>query len=145
MFFGIILDMIASLENIIASLDLHDGSFDGLLISEDKSVRLFVRRETGERSTIVLEHVEVLSVANFRQGNIIFDFVFVDSSKLTHASIERVYQLGDAELDVARRMLVKAKEQCLSVLEINPSYGAECSFLFKTLAVVPDYVLSASK
>ena len=76
---------------------MHDGFFDGLWTSEDKSAYLFVRTCRGERSTLVLKDVERIKVSNFKAGNIILDVVFVDSGKVTVEHIEQLYQFSDAE------------------------------------------------
>ena len=46
--------------------DLHDGFFDGLLVSADKRARFFVRTVAGERSTIILTDVEALNICGLR-------------------------------------------------------------------------------
>jgi hypothetical protein len=57
--------------------NLHDGFFDGLWLSVDKSTRFFVRRMTGERSPIVLTEVEALNFSGIRAGNIILDVALI--------------------------------------------------------------------
>jgi hypothetical protein len=119
--------------------DMHDGFFDGLWTSEDKSAYLFLRTCTGERSTLVLKEVERINVSNFKAGNIILDVVFVDSGKLTVEHIEQLYQFSDAEK--AQQFLTKMQDRGLRVLEVNPSYGGECTALFRTAEIVPEHVL----
>ena len=92
--------------------DMHDGFFDGLWTSEDKSAYLFLRTCTGERSTLVLKEVERINVSNFKAGNIILDVVFVDSGKLTVEHIEQLYQFSDAEK--AQQFLTKMQDRAQS-------------------------------
>lgn len=122
--------------------DLHDGFFDGLWLSEDKRARLFVRTETGERSTIILTEVEALNVNGLRAGNIIFDVALIAPEKLTVTDIEQLYDLKDDQGEIARRLLSKAQQQGLSALEINPSYGAEGVVLFRTIDTISAHVLA---
>jgi hypothetical protein len=122
--------------------DMHDGFFDGLWTSENKSVYLFLRTETGERSTIVLKDVERMSVSNFKGGNIIFDVVLVHSDMLTVEHIKQVYELSDTEK--AQQLLKKARERGLSALEVNPSYGADCTVLFRAAQILSGHVLSTA-
>jgi len=77
-------------ENVVMSTfpNFHDGFFDGLWTSENKSVHLFLRTSNGERSTIVLNEVERLNTSNFMAGNIILDVLLVEPEKLTIAHIE---------------------------------------------------------
>ena len=120
--------------------DIHDGFFDGLWRSDDKQVHLFMRTDAGLRSTIVLKEVERLNVSNFREGNIVFDVSLVEPCMLTAGHIERLYQCqNNAEL--VQQLLASAQQKGLSALEVNPSYGAECVALFKTLEILPSHLL----
>jgi hypothetical protein len=122
--------------------NLHDGFFDGLWLSVDKQARLFVRTAEGERSTIHLTEVEALNFSGLRAGNIIFDVVRIPPDKLTVEDIKQVYDLKDGERENARRLLVKAQEQGLCALEINPSYGAEGKVLCVSINTPPEHVLA---
>ena len=122
--------------------DVHDGFFDGVWLSPDKRARFFVRTEAGERSTIILTEVEALNICGLRAGNIIFDLVLIAPDKLTVKDIERAYDLKDFEGEMANRLLRKAREQGLSGLEINPSYGAQGTAIFRAVVTVPEHVLA---
>jgi hypothetical protein len=121
--------------------DIHDGFFDGLCVSEEKTAHLFLRTNAGQRSTVVLKDVERMSVSNFRQGNIIFDVVLVEPASLTIAHIEQVHQLQPSQAELAQQLLEKAQQRRLLALEINPSYGAEFTALFGAVEILPTYVL----
>ena len=122
--------------------DLHDGSFDGLWLSADKRARFFVRTVAGERSTIILTDVEALNICGLRAGNIIFDLVLIAPEKLTVKDIEQAYDLKSGEAEKVSQLLRKAQEQGLSGLEINPSYGAEGTAIFRAATTVPEHVLT---
>jgi hypothetical protein len=113
--------------------NLHDGFFDGLWLSANKSVRLFVRTVAGERSTIVLTDVEALNINGLGAGNIIFELVLIAPDKLTMEEMTEVYDLKPNEEDKARKFLSKAKERSLSALEMSTSHGAEGKVLFALL------------
>jgi len=117
--------------------DIHDGFFDGLLLSEEKTAHLFLRTCAGQRSTVVLKDVERMSVQNFMQGNIIFDVVLIEPSNLTIAHIEQAYQLQPSQTELAQKLLEEAQQRKLLVLEINPSYGAEFTALFGAVEILP--------
>ena len=122
--------------------NLHDGFFDGVWLSPDKQARFFVRTMAGERSTIILTDVEALNICGLRAGNIIFDLVLIAPEKLTVQDIEQAYDLKSGEVEMARQLLGKAQEQGLSGLEINPSYGAEGTAIFRAVATAQEHVLA---
>jgi hypothetical protein len=122
--------------------NLHDGYFDGLWLSANKSVRLFVRTVAGERSTIVLNDVEALNINGLRAGNIIFDLVLIAPDKLTMEDMTHVYDLKPEETEKARQLLSKAKERSLFALEMNTSYGAEGKVLFRAMDAISEHVLA---
>ena len=124
--------------------DFHDGFLDGVWVSERKSVHLFLRTIRGERLTIVLSDVDRLSVSSFFQGNIILDAVLVNPSKLEIAHIEQLYwPHGEkAPEELVQHALRTAQEKGLWALEINPSYGAECTALFKWIELLSGHVFS---
>jgi len=122
--------------------DLHDGSFDGLWLSADKRACFFVRTVAGERSTIILTDVEALNICGLRAGNVILDLVLIAPEKLTVKDIEQAYDLKSGEAEKASQLLRKAQEQGLSGLEINPSYGAEGTAIFRAATTVPEHVLT---
>jgi hypothetical protein len=117
--------------------NLHDGFFDGVWLSADKRARFFVRTLMGERSTIILTDVEALNIRGLGAGNIIFD-----PDSLTVENIEQAYDLKRGDVEMARQLLGKAKERGLSALEINPSYGAEGTAIFRSAAIEPEHVLA---
>jgi hypothetical protein len=121
--------------------NLHDGFFDGVWLSADKRARFFVRTVAGELSTIILTDVQALNICGLRAGNIIFDLVFVAPDKLTVKNIEQAYDLKSGDVEKAQQLLGKAQEQGFSGLEINPSYGAEGTALFRGVATVAGHVL----
>ena len=120
--------------------DIHDGYFDGLCVSSQKSVHLFLRTDRGERSTIVLKGVEAMNLSNFLPGNIIFDIVVAGSEKLTIGDIEQLYQHEPTQAQT-EQLFRKVQQQGLSILYITPSYGAQCAVLFQAAEISPDYVL----
>ena len=122
--------------------NLHDGFFDGLWLSADKRARFFVRTVAGERSTIILTDVEALNICGLRAGNIIFDLVLIAPEKLTVKDIEQAYDLKSGEAEKVSQLLRKAQEQGLYGLEINPSYGAEGTAIFRAATTVPEHVLT---
>ncbi len=122
--------------------NLHDGFFDGVWVSADKRARFFVRTVTGECSTIILTDVDALNICGLRAGNIILELVLIAPDNLTLEQIEQAYDLKSGDVNMARQLLGKAKEQGLCGLEINPSYGAEGTAIFRTAATVPEHVLS---
>jgi hypothetical protein len=81
-----------------------------------------------------------MNVANFKAGNIVFDVVLVDSGELT---VEHIEQLYESDSEKLQELLKRAQKQGLSVLEVNPSYGAGCTVLFRSAEILPGHVLPA--
>jgi len=122
--------------------NLHDGFFDGVWLSADKRARFFVRTVAGERSTAILTGVEALNICGLRAGNIMFDLALVAPDKLTVQDIQHAYDLKSGDLEMARRLLSKAQEQGFFGIQINPSYGAEGTAIFRAVATAPEHVLT---
>jgi len=122
--------------------NLHDGFFDGVWLSADKRARVFVRTVAGELSTIILTDVQALNICGLRAGNIIFDLALIAADKLTLKNIEQAYDLKSGDVEKVQQLLGKAQEQGLSGLEINPSYGAVGTAIFRSLATVRGHVLA---
>jgi hypothetical protein len=118
--------------------DIHDGFFEGVFASENKAAHLFFRSHNGERSTLVLSGVERLDVSGFRAGNIILDVTLFDSSELKAEQIARLYGLSNPEK--VQQLLIQAQDKGLQRLELNPSYGAECTALFRSAEVLSGHV-----
>ena len=125
--------------------DLHDGFFDGVWLSPDKAARLFVRTEAGERSTIILSGVEALNVFGVRVGNIILDFALIAPENLTLKHIEDAHALKEGQAEMSQCLLSEAQKLRLHGLEINSSYGAEGTVLFRAIHTVPEHVLAYSE
>lgn len=111
----------------------HDGSIDALWFDGD---RFHISLTTAERDTfaMVAEGVAALSADAFRKGNIVFDVLTRTHEELTPSDIETVYELrdGDAGRDDCVKLLAKARDQKLMVLEISPSYGGTCTVLARS-------------
>ena len=116
--------------------NLHDGYFDGVWLSESKDARLFVRSVTGERSTIVLSGVEAMNIRNLRAGNIILDLVLVSHDALTAEHLAEAHDLQGTHRAKADELRDRARQQRLSAIEVNPSYGAQGIVIFRTGEIV---------
>jgi len=115
----------------------HDGWLDGLLIDQ-KSVHVFLRTEERHPFVVVARGVVALAADGFKAGNIIFEVVTRQKEELALQDITRAYGLseGSTGRDQAQKLLDKALEQNLTVLEINPSYGAKCVILAESVDIV---------
>ncbi len=112
----------------------HDGWLDGLLI-EQTSVQVFISTEEKQPFVIVAEGVTALSAGGFKSGNIVFEVLTKAGDELTLQDITESYGLS-AEVkgqEQAQKLLGKARERGLTVLQINPSYGATCIVLAESI------------
>lgn len=113
----------------------HDGWLDGLLINQ-KSVQVFLSTEERMAFVVVANGVVALAADGFRAGNIVFEVVTRQKEELTLKDITRAYVLAEGATDQGEKLLVKALEQNLIVLEINPSYGATCILLAESVDLI---------
>jgi hypothetical protein len=113
----------------------HDGWLDGLLINQ-KSVQVFLSTEERMPFVVVADGVVALAADGFKAGNIVFEVVTRQKEELTLQDITRAYALAEGATDQGEKLLVKALEQNLIVLEINPSYGATCILLAESVDLI---------
>jgi hypothetical protein len=116
----------------------HDGWLDGLLI-EQASVQVFISTEEKQSYVIAASGVAALSADGFKAGNIIFEILTKQQDELTLQDITESYGLT---VDVngreqAQKLLAKARERGLTVLQINPSYGGMCILLAESIDLLP--------
>jgi hypothetical protein len=111
--------------------DFHDGYFDGLWISGQKKVHMFLRTVDKKPFTLVLHAVKLLKASNVRQGNIILELALVDTQQITAAHIADLYEFARGRPEESiEKFLSSARNERLNVLEMSSSYGAECIALF---------------
>lgn len=122
--------------------EMHDGYFDGLWNCGDGDLHLFFRNNSGDRGTLVLRLVAAANVVGFRQGNVIFDIEVIPTDKLTASNISDAYGLVPEDESQSEKLLDRAKSQGLSVLNVNPSYGAQCTFLYRFAEMHDGHVMS---
>jgi len=125
-------DLSQERNNVNVIPDFHDGFFDGLWISDQTRIHLFLRTADKTPFTLVLHGVKVMNASNVKQGNIILDLVLLDANQITAAHIEELYGLSGVNRDEqVRQLLSSAKGEDLNALQVNSSYGAECTALFR--------------
>ena len=77
-------------------------------------------------------------------GNIIFDIVLVGTSEpdgcAHHAGLSAPTITGGTGAAASR----KGAAAKATGLEINPSYGAECRALFRTVEILPNHILPSA-
>lgn len=116
----------------------HDGWLDGLLI-EQASVQVFISTEEKQPFVIVAGGVVALSANGFKAGNIIFEVLTKQQDELTLQDIRESYGLSAeaSDQEQAQKLLEKTRERRLTVLQINPSYGASCILLAESIDLLP--------
>lgn len=108
----------------------HDGYLEGVWI-DGTTVHVHLSTLEKERFTAVAEGVTALAANGFRAGNLIFEVVTRDHEEIVFRDIAEVYYLreGPEGESQGARLLDKARQEGLTLLEINPSYGATCLVL----------------
>ena len=89
-----------------------------------------------ESFVLTLEGVEVLTLTDIKEGNIILNLVIRRDRELTISDIEQPYGMPNNPT-VAGNLLKAAADKGFQLLEINPSYGAEGMILFRTWKLQP--------
>lgn len=113
--------------------EFHDGDLEGLLI-DGSTVQIFLSTIGKEHFVFVARGVVALAASGFRQGNIILGVVVKQKDELMVEDIMGVYELSTkAEEESAPKLLGRARDRNLIILEINPSYGATCLLLCQSL------------
>jgi hypothetical protein len=112
----------------------HDGVFEGLWI-DGATVHVYVSTLKKERFTAVAGGVVALAASDFRAGNLIFEVVTRDHDEIVFDDVVALYQLqgGPADESKGAQLLEKAQQAGLTLLELNPSYGATCLVLAHTV------------
>jgi hypothetical protein len=106
--------------------DFHDGFFDGVWISAERTVHLFVRTVDNKQFKIVLDGVKALKLSNIREGNIILDLGLIQADQLTASDIASAYEISDADKDrQIANLLTAARRGGLKMFQLRSSYGAE--------------------
>jgi hypothetical protein len=114
--------------------NFHDGHFDGLRIGPNKLVNLFLKAQDGQSFILVLQDVDAMTISEIEQGNIIFDLVFRSAEELTCSDMAELYGV-DVDAPLAGDLLRAKREEGFQLLEINASYGAQGSVLFRTFEI----------
>ena len=116
----------------------HDGSLDGLLIDQT-SVYVFLSTEEKRPYVMVVGGVLALSANGFKAGNIVFEVLTRHKVEITLQDIRETYGLSveAGGQEQAQKLLEKARERNLIVLEINPSSGATCIILAESISLLP--------
>jgi hypothetical protein len=118
--------------------EFHDGAFEGLWI-DGKTAHMFLATEKRERYVIVAEEVAALTVEGVKAGNIVFEILEREPDEIGEQDIQILFGLqdGPAETTQSANLLEKARLQHWRILEINPSYGATCLVLARSLKTLP--------
>jgi hypothetical protein len=113
----------------------HDGLFKGFLI-DGTNVRVYQSNAEGVRFDAVATGVIALIAGGFRAGNIILDVLVLDSAEVTKQHIELYDLRPDVEGERQKEQLIaQVRQENLSLLEINPSYGGQCVILARSIEI----------
>jgi hypothetical protein len=122
--------------------DFHDGFFDGLWISDQKRIHVFLRAADKKPFTLILHGAMLLNASNVKQANIILDLVVLDAEHITAEHIGKLYELGAQREEKIEQFWASAQHEGLNVLELSSSYGADCIALFRRAELLAKHVLS---
>jgi hypothetical protein len=114
--------------------NFHDGCFQGLWI-EGKTAYVQLADSGRQLFTAVATGLVALSAGGFRAGSIILDVTVREHEQVMFEDIQSVYDLlpspeGNCQ---GARLLEKARQERLIVLEVSASYGATCLLLAQSV------------
>jgi hypothetical protein len=117
--------------------NFHDGVLEGVWV-DDSTAYVFLSTFRRERFAAVANGVVALTVTNFKKGNLIFEAVTRGHEELTMDDIAALYDLREGKEgdEQAAKLLAKARQERLSILEISPSYGATCLLLAHSIEII---------
>lgn len=126
-------------------LPLHDASFDGIVTS-GKNNTLYFTSSDGRGCAVTLGEVSHLHVTDFREGNIVILFE-ITSGEMPDQNIEWERLLGAAHptssaghqaahADFLQSTLTAIEAGTLTVVEMQPAYGADLLALCQTVDFV---------
>ena len=108
--------------------EFHDGWFEGLWI-DGRRAHIYLSTNAKERYTVVAEKVVGLSADGIKTGNIILDVLVRTHEELDEHDVAALPELQMIDPSKSSLPLQSARQQRLSILEINPSYGGSCLVL----------------
>jgi hypothetical protein len=111
--------------------EFHDGFLDGVLITPERGLDVYLRTRPGKRARVFLSGVVAASLTEFREGNIILEVLVREGAEITLQDVARIYGLApEHEVERWEEDLVgRASDSRLVLLEVNPSFGASCMVL----------------
>lgn len=123
----------------LMSPGFHDGSLTSIVVSEDKTAAIGLRKSSGERYLLHLFEVERLLATEFKEGNIILDMVFANGIKPRDMTAFRRL-VGEPHTDVAASIQQRSEENIAQRLrdviegrsvfvQIEASYGCDLACL----------------
>jgi hypothetical protein len=124
--------------------NFHDGVLEGVWV-DDNTAYVFLSTLMKERFVVVADGIVALTVTNFKKGNLIFEVVARGHEELTMDDIAALYDLreGKEGEEQAAKLLAKARQERLSILDISPSYGATCLLLARSIKIIDQNEWSA--
>jgi hypothetical protein len=122
---------------VVAWDDFHDGTVDGILVDQ-KTVYVLISTAAKKSYVALARDVVRARVTEFRQGNIILSAQNYRAVDVTLRHVSFVCDLGDSVDDTAkaRNMLEKVRREHLTILEIQPSYGATCMVMARSIDLI---------
>lgn len=123
--------VVTDVNGFVRGFPYHDGLLEGVLtLVETKDVHLGVRALSGEANVITLRQVEALHVADFLQGNIVFDMRVLPARDAAANTEVRAKLLERFDRDAT-----KLSEDA-TVFWLTSSYGAELLAVCREVEVI---------
>jgi hypothetical protein len=115
--------------------EFHDGLLEGLWI-DDKRAYVFISTAGKQRFTMVAEGLVALSVDGIKTGNIILEVVTRTHDEWGEEDVVALPELQVIDKSKTNVPLLRAHEQKLTLLEVNPSCGGSCLILAQSFSLL---------
>lgn len=123
---------------MISYTEFHDGRLEGLWLDRD-ILHVFLSTEEETRFVMVLTDIVALTAGIFDKQNVIFEVQIKNHQEITLQDVRDVYEIqqGQGHEDREANLLKKVQAKKLVYLLIDPSCGANCLALGRSVELVP--------
>lgn len=111
-------------DHIVKSPIFHDGILKKIEILDDNNLDISIKTTNKKIYNVIFYNIEYLNINNFKIGNIILDIEIWQLCDCSTNFLKKILE-NDQNIEYFTQILEKIKLDKLSLIIINPSYGAE--------------------
>ena len=119
-------------DHIVESPIFHDGMINKIQIINNNDLELSIKTIDKKIYHIIFYNIEYLNINNFKVGNIILDIEIWQLCNCSTKFLKKILE-NDPNIEYITQISEKIKSGLLSLIIINPSYGAELICICESL------------